>query len=147
MPLMSELIPPSLTDLLERKVLANLACHLADGSILVNPVWCAAEGDTILINSAQGRLKDRAIRRNPQVTVMLHDPENPYRYLEVRGRVTEITTEGADALIDRLAQKYMGVEKYPMHRAGEVRVTYRIAPEKVVARDFRPAPVGATQAQ
>lgn len=131
---MSTTIPASHRDLLDSKpAVAHLACHLADGSILVNPVWCTAEGDTVLVNSAEGRLKDRAMRRNPQVTVCISDPENPYRYLELRGRVTAFVTEGAEALIDRLAQKYMGVDTYPLRREGEVRVTYRIAPEKVVA--------------
>ena len=127
-------IPASHQDLLEKKALAWLACHLADGSILVNPVWCLEEGGDVLINSARDRLKDRAMRRNPQVTLCIGDPDNPYRYLEVRGRVQEITEQGADAMIDRLAKKYMGVERYPNHSASEARVTYRIQPEKVVAR-------------
>ena len=130
---MPESIPASHTDLLAGKALAHLACNLADGSILVNPVWCMQEGDAIVINSAQGRLKDRAMRRDPKVTLCIADPANPFRYLEVRGTVREITTEGADDVIDRLAQKYMGVDKYPNRREGEVRVTYRIAPEKVRA--------------
>ena len=129
---MADRIPPSHRDLLEKKALAYLACHLADGSILVNPVWCLAEGDTLLINSARGRLKDRAMRRNRQVTLCIGDSDDPYRYLEVRGRVQEIAEQGADALIDRLARKYMGVDTYPRRAAGEVRVTYRIAPEKVL---------------
>jgi PPOX class probable F420-dependent enzyme len=124
-------IPPSHQDLLEKKALASLGCHLADGSILVNPVWCLAEGDSVLINSAQGRLKDRAMRKNPRVTLCIVDPDSPFRYLEIRGRVQEITERGAEELIDRLARKYMGVDKYPMRRAGEVRVNYRIVPDKV----------------
>jgi hypothetical protein len=126
-------IPASHRDLLEKKALAYLACHLADGSILVNPVWCLAEGGAVLINSAQGRLKDRAMRRNAQVTLCIGDPDNPYRYLEVRGRVQEITERDADAMIDRLARKYMGVDTYPHRNASEVRITYRIQPDKVVA--------------
>jgi len=131
---MAVAVPASHRDLLENKALAYLSCHLKDGSILVNPVWCLAEGDTIVVNSAEGRLKDRAMRRNPQVTVCIGDPANPFRYLEVRGRVQEITTDGADAMIDRLAQKYLGVDTYPNRRAGEVRVTYRIVPDEAVAR-------------
>ena len=117
---MAATIPPSHRDLFDKKALAHLAVHLADGSILVNPVWCLAEGDSIVINSAQGRLKDRAMRRNPRVSLCIVDPDSPYRYLEVRGRVHEITAQGADAVIDRLARKYMGVEKYP-RRPGRAR--------------------------
>jgi PPOX class probable F420-dependent enzyme len=129
----SATIPASHQDLLRKKAVAHLACHLNDGSILVNPVWCAEEGDAVLINSAEGRLKDRAMRRNPQVTLCISDPDNPFRYLEIRGRVENVTTNGADAAIDRLAQKYLGVDTYPNRRPGEVRVSYRIRPDKVVA--------------
>jgi PPOX class probable F420-dependent enzyme len=128
---MAARIPASHQDLLQKKALAQLACHLKDGSILVNPVWCLAEGDAIVINSARGRLKDRAMRADAHVTLCLLDPDNPYRYLEVRGRVQEITEQGADAMIDRLAKKYLGQDTYPNRRAGEVRVTYRIVPDKV----------------
>lgn len=124
-------IPASHRDLLEGKTLANLTCHLKNGSILVNPIWCLAEGDTIVVNSAVSRAKDRALRADPHVTLTLLDPANPFRYLEVRGRVTEITEQGAEAMIDQLAKKYLGVDSYPNRRAGEVRVTYRITPEKV----------------
>ena len=126
-------IPASHLDLFDKNAFAHLGLSLKDGSVLVNPVWCdLADGD-VLINSAEGRLKDRIMRRDPRATLCLSDPENPYRYLEIRGRITEITPEGADEHIDRLARKYMDVDTYPHRRAGEVRVTYRIAPEKVVA--------------
>jgi PPOX class probable F420-dependent enzyme len=84
----------------------------------------------VVVNSAKGRQKDRNLRRDPRVALSLQDPENPYRYLEVRGRVIEITEQGADAHIDALAKKYMGVDRYPYRKPGEVRVIYRIEPER-----------------
>jgi PPOX class probable F420-dependent enzyme len=106
--------------------------HLQDDGILVNPVWCDDDRTYVLINSAQGRVKDRMVRRPPTVTLCIADPDNPYRYLEIRGRVAAMTTDGAEAHIDRLAQRYLGQETYPFRQPGEVRVLYRIAPEKVV---------------
>ena len=122
-------IPEKYLDLFEKKAFGALATLMPDGSAQVNPVWCALDGAHIIVNSAKGRLKDRNIRRDPRVTITLMDPDNAYRYLEVRGRVVEITEKGADAWIDRLAKKYLGVDKYPYAKPGEVRVLYRIEPE------------------
>lgn len=83
----------------------------------------------MLVNSAQGRQKDRNMRRDPRVALAILDPENPYRFLEIRGRVVEITEKGADEHIDRLAKKYLKLDKYPYRQPGEVRVLYRIQPE------------------
>lgn len=130
---MADSIPSSHLDLFEKKALANLAVNLANGRIQVNPVWCSYEDGHVLINSAQGRVKDKAMRANSAVTLCIGDPDNPFRFLEVRGRVVEITTDGADAHIDALAKKYLGVDQYPNRTEGEVRVKYRIAPDKVVA--------------
>ncbi len=85
----------------------------------------------MLFNSAKGRQKDRNVRRDPRVAMAIIDPDNPYRYLEVRGRVVEITEEGADALIDKLSKKYLGVDKYPYRQPSEVRVIYKILPEHI----------------
>ena len=125
-------IPESHQDLFEKKAFAYLATHLPDEAMLVNPVWCDYNGTYVVINSARGWLKDRMMRRHPAVTLCIADPDNPYRYLEIRGRVTAITTGGAEAHIDRMAKKYLGQERYPFRQPGEVRVLYRIAPEKVV---------------
>jgi PPOX class probable F420-dependent enzyme len=83
-----------------------------------------------VVNSAKGRQKDKNIRRDPRVTIAISDPDNPYRYLEVRGRVVEITEDGADAHIDKLAKKYLGADRYPYRQPDEVRVIYRIEPER-----------------
>ena len=131
---MAETIPSSHLDLFDKKALAYLAVHLKNGGIQVNPVWCSHQDGHVLINSAQGRVKDRAMRANATVTVCIGDPDNPYRFLELRGKVVEIITEGADAHIDALAKKYMGVDQYPNRSEAEVRIMYRIAPDKVVAK-------------
>ena len=120
------------TDLLkEKKAFAHLVTLMEDGSPQVTPVWFTFDGAHIIVNSARGRLKDRNMRRDGRVALAISDPENPYRYLQIRGRVAKITEEGADEMIDSLAQNYMGLDRYPYRGAGEVRVTYMILPESV----------------
>lgn len=126
---MSQSIPDEYADLLEKKSFANLATIMPDGSPQVTPVWCDFDGTHVRVNSARGRRKDRNIRRDPRVSLSLQDPDNPYRYLEIRGTVEEITEEGADAHIDHLAHKYMGVDSYPYRTEEEVRVIYKIRPD------------------
>jgi PPOX class probable F420-dependent enzyme len=130
---MSASIPEAFRPLLsdEAKVFANLGTLFRDGSPQVTPIWFDTEGDMIRINSAKGRAKDRNMRRDQRVSLAITDPSNPYRYIQIRGRVDGITEEGADAHIDRLAKKYMGLDTYPMRTAGETRVIYRIRPERV----------------
>ena len=115
-------------DLFEKRAYANLATLMPDGSPQVTPVWVDYDGEFILVNSAAGRQKDRNMERDPRVALDITDPENPYRYLQVRGRVVEITEKGADEHIDKMAQKYLGEEKYPNRRPGEVRRIYKIQP-------------------
>jgi PPOX class probable F420-dependent enzyme len=124
-------IPQHYLDLFQKKAFAHLATLMPDGRPQVTPVWCDFDGTHVRINSARGRVKDRNMRRDPRVTLTLQDPDNPYRYVEVRGRVVEITQEGADAHIDSLAKKYLGVDTYPYRQPGEVRVIYKIQPEHV----------------
>jgi PPOX class probable F420-dependent enzyme len=128
-----EKIPQSHRNLLtdEARAFAFLATIMKDGSPQVTPVWFNTDGKSILINSAQGRVKDENIRRRPEVALAIQDPDDPYRYLQVRGRVVEMTTEGAKEHIDRLAYKYTGDEQYKGLRPGDVRVTYRIEPGSV----------------
>ena len=130
---MSDAIPSKYLDLFEKKSFANLATLMPDGQPQVTPVWCDFDGEHVIINTAKGRQKDRNLRREPRVALSILDPDNPYRYLEVRGRVAEITEEGADEHIDRMAKKYMGVDKYPYRGPGEVRVLYKIKPEHTTA--------------
>lgn len=128
---MSEAIPEKYVDLLEKPAFGNLGTLMKDGSPQVTPVWVDYDGKHVRINSARGRVKDKNIRRDPRVSISLQDPANPYRYLEIRGRVVEITENGADDHINKLAKKYLGKDVYPFRQPGEVRVLYKIAPEKV----------------
>ena len=127
---MPQPIPDAYRDLLDRPAIAHLATLMKDGSPQVTPVWCDRVGDHVRLNSARGRLKDRNMRRDPRVALSLCDPDSPYRYLEIRGRVIEITGDGADAHIDALAKKYLGLDTYPNRRAGEVRVMYVVEAER-----------------
>ena len=106
--------------LLEQPIFASLATIGPDGHPQVTVIWLHVEGDKVVFNTAEGRAKHRNMVADPRVTVMLLDPENGYRYAELRGAV-EVTTDGADASIDELAQKYLGTD-YPFRRDGEVRV-------------------------
>lgn len=125
-------IPPGFHDLLQsKKAFASLATLMADGAPQVTPVWFDFDGGCIRINTARGRVKDKNMRRAGKVALAIQDPENPYRYIGIRGRVAEITEQGADAHIDALAKKYLGQDRYPNRQPGEVRVTYRIEPERV----------------
>jgi PPOX class probable F420-dependent enzyme len=125
-------VPEKYRDLLTKKVaFANLATLMPDGRPQVTPVWFDYDGNNVIFNSARGRQKDLNVRRDPRVSLTIVDPENPYRYIEVRGRVTDITQEGADDQINKLAKKYLGKDVYPFGQPGEVRVTYIVRPEKV----------------
>jgi PPOX class probable F420-dependent enzyme len=128
-PTMSSVIPEKYVDLFHKPAFANLGTLMPDGRPQVTPVWCDFDGQHVIFNSARGRQKDRNVRRDPRVALAIVDPDNPYRYLEIRGTVVEITEEGADAHIDKMAKKYLGVDKYPYAKAGEVRVIYKIRPE------------------
>jgi len=128
-------IPKEFHDLLknEKCAFAYLATTMADGSPQVTPVWFNTDERHILVNTAQGRIKDRNMHARPRIALCIADPSNPYRYLQIRGKVVEFTTQGADAHIDVLAGKYTGTYKYTFGKTGEKRVTYKILPEKVDA--------------
>ena len=126
---MAEKIPEKFLDLFKKKAFASLATLMPDGSPQVTPVWVDYDGKNILFNSALGRMKDKNVRRNPRVALAIQDPENPYRYLEIRGRVVEITQKGADDSINKLSQKYLDKPVYPFTQPGEQRVLYKIEPE------------------
>jgi PPOX class probable F420-dependent enzyme len=127
--LMSQAIPDKYRDLFTKRAFASLGTLMPDGRPQVTPVWCDLDGDLVIVNTAKGRQKDKNIRRDPRVALAVIDPENPYRYLEIRGRVVEITEQGADAHIDKMAKKYLGADKYPYRQPGEVRLMLKIQPE------------------
>ncbi|HEV2688947.1 MAG TPA: PPOX class F420-dependent oxidoreductase [Bryobacteraceae bacterium] len=128
---MATVIPEKYLDLFKKKALASLGTLMPGGAPQVTPVWVDFDGTHVIVNSAKGRRKDRNLRADPRVAMAIIDPDNPYRYLEVRGRVEEITETGADAHIDKMAKKYIGMDKYPNRQPGEVRVMYKIKPEKI----------------
>ncbi len=128
---MSEVIPEKYLDLFEKQAFGNLGTLMKDGSPQVTPVWVDYDGKHVRFNSAKGRVKDKNVRRDPRVSISLQDPANPYRYLEIRGRVVEITEKSADDHINKLSQKYLGKPVYPYRQPGDVRVTYKIEPQKI----------------
>ena len=126
-------IPASHADLLKKPAFANLATLNADGSPQVTPVWVDFDGTHVIVNTARGRVKAKNLARDPRVALSIADPENPYRYLGIQGRVTEMTDAGGDAHIDKMAKKYLGKDSYPGRTPGEVRVIVKITPDKVHA--------------
>ena len=130
MPSPENSIPESHRDLLTKKSFAHLATVNADGTPQSTPVWIDFDGTHVLVNSARGRRKDRNMRERAAVALSMTDPDNPYRYLELRGRVVEVTEKGADAHIDALGKRYLGMDRYPNRREGEVRVIYKILPDR-----------------
>lgn len=121
-------IPEKSLDLFQKRAFAQLATLMPDGSPQVTTVWVDYDGQHIVINTVKGHIKDKNMRRDPRVGLDVVDPENPYRHLSVRGRVVDITEQGADAHIDKMAKKYLGKDTYPRRSAGEVRVIYKIDP-------------------
>ena len=128
---MSNKIPENFRDLFQKRAFGHLGTLMRDGTPHVSPVWCDFDGSHVRVNSAKGRVKDKNVRKNSHVALSIQDPENAYRYLGVQGEVVEVTENGADAHIDSLAKKYLGVDKYPKRQAGEVRVIYKIRPDRV----------------
>jgi PPOX class probable F420-dependent enzyme len=129
------IIPDQYTDLLgAKKAFANIATVLKDGSPQVTPVWFDYTNGKVRVNTARGRVKSRTLRPGVTVALAIMDPENPYRYLQIRGKVTSSTESGADAHIDSLAKKYLGLDKYPFRQPGEVRIMYEIEPTSAHAQ-------------
>jgi PPOX class probable F420-dependent enzyme len=124
-------IPESHRDIFLGKNFAHVATLMRDGSPQSTPVWIDLDGNTVIFNTAEGRLKARNLDRDGRVAISVADAGNPYRYVQVRGRVSEKTHEGADAHIDKMARKYMGVDSYPMRNPAEQRVIYKVIPEHV----------------
>jgi PPOX class probable F420-dependent enzyme len=125
-------IPDNYLDLVQqKKAFANLATVMPDGSPQVTPVWLDYQGGVIRVNTAKGRIKARNMTEGAPVALAIMDPDNPYRHIQVRGRVRRVTEEGANSHIDSLAMKYLGKDKYPFSRPGEVRLLVEIEPMSV----------------
>ena len=112
----------------DKKAFAHLATLMPDGSPQVTPVWFDYTDGAIRVNTAKGRVKARNLKEGAPVALSIMDPDNAYRYIQVRGRVRRVIETGADQHIDSLAKKYLGKDKYPFAQPGEVRVTYEITP-------------------
>jgi PPOX class probable F420-dependent enzyme len=123
-------IPASHRDILDKRSFAHIATVDSKGTPQVTPVWIDHDGDYILVNSQRGRKKDRNLRKRAEVGISIQDPDDPYRYLGIQGRVVEITEEGAEAHIHKLSQKYRG-DAYRNLKPGDVRVIYKIEPTRV----------------
>jgi len=122
-------IPAAFHDLLQgKKALAHLATIMPDGSPQVTPVWFDYTNGHIRVNTAKGRVKARNMAEGSRVALSIVDPDNAYRYLQIRGTVVHVTEEGARAHIDSLAKKYLGKDVYPWHGPNDVRVIYEIEP-------------------
>lgn len=111
---------------------AHLATVRRDGSPHVTPVWIDRDGDLILVNTAEGRVKWYNVKRDARVSLSIINQKDPYEMLMVHGRVTEMTNVGADEHIDKMAKKYLGKERYPNRRPGERRVLLRIQADHIV---------------
>lgn len=127
------IIPESLRDLLDRPIVVSLATLMGDGTPQVQPVWCSFDGTHILVNTEKHRQKYRNLSRRRRVTVLAVDPLDDSRWLEVRGLVVAETEAGANQHIDELAKRYLGVDEYPYHQPGHVRVMFRIEPQRVAS--------------
>jgi PPOX class probable F420-dependent enzyme len=125
-------IPSAFMDLMQgKKAFATIATVMRDGSPQVTPVWFDYTNDRIRVNTAKGRVKARTLREGAPVALSIMDPDNPYRYMQIRGKVSRATEDGASAHIDSLAKKYLGRDKYPFAQPGEVRIMYEIEPAAV----------------
>jgi PPOX class probable F420-dependent enzyme len=126
---MSTKIEGRAEELLKAKNFCHVATLREDGSVHGVPVWVDVQGGRPVVNTAEGRAWPRNLERDPRVTLTIQNMENPYEYLEIRGREAERTREGADEHIDLLAKKYMDADTYPFRQPGEQRLIIRVEPE------------------
>ena len=119
-------------ELLEQPNFTHLSTLREDGTVHAVVVWQHVEDGKVALNSSEGRAWPANVRRDPRVTITVHDNENPYEYVEIRGRVVDDTHDGADEHIDAMAKKYLGQDEYPFRQPGEERVIFRVEPERVL---------------
>ena len=124
-------LTPGVRALFEGKNFGHLATIMADGSPQVSVVWVDAEGDNILVNTAEGRIKPRNVRRDPRVAISIYNQDVPYQSASIQGEVVEVRTEGALGNIHKLAKKYMGLDEYPNLQPGEQRLLFVIRADQV----------------
>lgn len=122
-------IPDTHADILEAKGFAHVATIGPDGEPQSNPVWFEWDGDVLKFSQTKTRQKVRNLQRDPRIAVSILDPENPYRYLEIRGPVASVEDDPDNAFIDSLAKKYIDKDEYPWHQPGDERVIVSVKPE------------------
>jgi PPOX class probable F420-dependent enzyme len=136
---MAARVPDDFLDLFHGDAFGHLATIMADGTPQLTPVWVSVEdidgNQFIIVNSKQGRLKNRNMDARPQIALEVPDPKQPYRYVSVRGTVVAVTTEGGADHLEELSQRYLG-RPYPWWTDGEVRELFRIRPDRVVTAEF-----------
>jgi hypothetical protein len=123
------MIPENHQDLLKTKALVHVATIGPKGEPQNNPVWFEWDGTHLMISQTRTRQKYRNLQRNPQIALSMVDPENPYRYLEIRGTVDRIEEDPNKDFINHLAKKYLGMDEYPWNQPGDERVIIYIKPE------------------
>lgn len=124
-------LPGRVAEILDAPVFAHVATVGPDGHPHTTVMWIDRDGDQVLLNTAAGRVKWHNVRRDPRVGISICPPDDPYENVSLTGRVVEMRTSDGDAVIDRLARKYLGVEAYPYRRPGEVRVTLVVEVDRV----------------
>jgi PPOX class probable F420-dependent enzyme len=122
-------VPDRYRDILESKTLGHLATVDPGGRPQVNPVWFGTQGEYLIFSQTTTRQKDKNLQRDARLALSIVDPDNPYRYLELRGRVVRIDPDPAKAFIDSMAKKYLGVDEYPWNQPGDERIVMVIAVE------------------
>jgi PPOX class probable F420-dependent enzyme len=127
----SSVISPDVAKLLEDKNLAFVATLMKDNSPQITPTWIDLVDGIIIVNTAEGRVKQKNVSRDPRVAISVVDNKNPYNMVSIRGKVIEQTTQDADKHADKMAKKYLGVDKYPFGMPGEKRILLKIRPLKI----------------
>ena len=127
-------LPEPVRKLLEQPNFGHLATLMPDGSPQVTPVWVDTDGEHVIVNTAEGLQKLRNIRRDGRVAIDVVDRSSPYRHATIRGQIVDVTSEGADAHIVRLARKYLGRDTYPDRQPGERRVMLKIEPTRITTQ-------------
>lgn len=120
-------------DLLDSTALAHVATVGPNGEPQVNPVWFGWDGTHLRFSQTTTRQKYKNVQRDPRVALSIVDPQNPYRYLEIRGKVVAVEPDPERAFIDSMAKKYLGQDRYPWHRPGDERIVIVVEPERTTS--------------
>ncbi|MEK7371184.1 MAG: PPOX class F420-dependent oxidoreductase [candidate division NC10 bacterium] len=123
-------LPQSVKKILQDKAYGHVVTFNAEGKPQPTMVWMDVEGDEVLFNTAEGRLKPKNLRRDPRVIISVQDRNDPQSYMVFHGRAS-VTESGADEQIDTLAQRFLGVDKYPFRRPGEKRLVVRVKVDRI----------------